>query len=384
MKRLPTIERRLAPNESPAVIAAATAVALLAALLLGSLLFLPLGVNPLQAYFDMLYLGFGSVRSFAFTLVKATPLIFVALGTIFAWRSGFFYLGFEGALLMGATTAVWLALMAGPDGVLSGLPRLLFFILVVAASFVSGGLWAGIVGFMRARFGGNEVIVSLMMNFVAVFLVQFLVSGPLRAPGDLPQTARIADRTTLPTIIPGTRAHAGILIALAAVFVVWLVLRKTPTGYRQIVTGLNPRAARYGGVNVERQLLLAAFVAGGLAAMAGLVEILGVQFRLLDGLAEGTGFLGIVTALLGKLNALGVVVTSVLYAGMEVGADVMQRRAGVPSSVIFTIQSLIVLLVLASDILRYVRIVWPQDEDRQAAVDAVAPDSETATTTHEG
>ncbi|MCB0181847.1 MAG: ABC transporter permease, partial [Anaerolineae bacterium] len=165
--------------------------------------------------------------------------------------------------------------------------------------------------------------------------------------------------TALPFIIPGTRAHAGILAALVAALVVWLILRKTPLGYQLIVAGLSPRAARYGGINVENRLILAAFVAGGLGAWAGLVEVLGVQFRLLDGLAEGTGFIGIVAALLGKLHPAGVVVASILYAGMGVGADVMQRRAGVPSSVIFTIQSLIVLFILASDILRYYRINWP-------------------------
>ena len=359
MSSRPLIERRLEPNDSPLTVSVITLLAILAALLVGSLFFLPFGANPLEAYSAMFRESFGNLRGIGFSLVRATPLIFVGLGTIFAWRSGFFYLGFEGAILTGAAMAVWVALLTAPEAAIGPLPPLLFFPLVFAASFAAGGVWAGIVGILRARFEGNEVIISLMMNFVAIFLINYLVSGPLRAPGDLPQTPRIPEATALPFIIPGTRAHAGILAALVAALVVWLILRKTPLGYQLIVAGLSPRAARYGGINVENRLILAAFVAGGLGAWAGLVEVLGVQFRLLDGLAEGTGFIGIVAALLGKLHPAGVVVASILYAGMGVGADVMQRRAGVPSSVIFTIQSLIVLFILASDILRYYRINWP-------------------------
>ncbi|MFN8458419.1 MAG: hypothetical protein U0401_27825 [Anaerolineae bacterium] len=162
----------------------------------------------------------------------------------------------------------------------------------------------------------------------------------------------------MPFIIPGTRTHAGILAALAAAFVVWLILRKTPLGYELIVSGLSARAARYGGINVGNRLILASFIAGGLAALAGLGIVLGVQYRLLDGIAEGTGFVGIVAALLGKLHPAGVVIAAILYAGMEIGADAMQRRAGLPSSVIFIVQSLIVLFILASDLLRYYRLNW--------------------------
>lgn len=359
MDKLPLLERRQAPSESRSVTVIATALSIGLALLLGSLLFIPFGVNPIEAYASMVQLSFGTAPGIGFTLVKAGPLIFVGLGTIFAWRSGFFYLGFEGTILIGAAAAVWVALMTGPEGAIGPLPRPVFFLIVTLVSFAAGGIWAGIVGVMRGKFGGNEVIVSLMMNFMALFLVNYLVSGPLRAPGDLPQTPRIPEATILAFIIPGTRAHSGILLAIAAAFVVWFVLRKTSIGYKQIVAGLSPRAAWYGGINVGNRLILASFVGGGLGALAGMVEVLGVHYRLLDGLGEGTGFVGIVAALLAKLHPIGVIVTSVLYAGMEVGADAMQRRAGVPSSVIFIIQSLIVLFILASDILRYYRINLP-------------------------
>jgi general nucleoside transport system permease protein len=356
MAKIPLIERRLEPSESPLVITGVTLASILVALVIGGFLFLPFNANPLDAYLTMLEQGFGHLNGFGFTLVKATPLIFIGLGTIIAWRSGFFYLGFEGTLLIGAAAGVWIALLNAPGGALGLLPPLIFFPLVFLVSFIAGGIWSALVGFLRARYGGNEVLISLMMNYIAVFIVQYLVSGPLRAPGDLPQTARIPESTILPFIIPGTRAHAGILVAIVMAFLVWLVLRKTPLGYELIISGLSARAAQYGGINVGSRQILASFLAGGLGAFAGLVEVLGVQFRLLDGISVGTGFLGIVAALLGKLHPAGVVVASILYAGMGVGADAMQRRAGLPSSVIFIIQSLIVLLVLASDLLRYYRI----------------------------
>ncbi len=359
MDKIPFLKKRQRPNESGSVTILVTVFSIVLALLLGSLLFIPFGVNPLEAYINMAELSFGSINGIGFTLVKAVPLIFIGLGTIFAWRSGFFYLGFEGTLLIGAAAAVWLALLIGPEGTIGLLPRPLFFLLVTLVSFAAGGIWAGIVGIMRGKFGGNEVIVSLMMNFMALLLVNYLVSGPLRAPGDLPQTPRIPEETILSFVIPNTRAHSGIFLAIGVAVLIWFVLRNTSIGYKQIVAGLSPRAAWYGGIDVGNRLILASIIGGGLGALAGMVEVLGVHFRLLDGLGEGTGFVGIVAALLAKLHPLGVIVSSILYAGMEVGADAMQRRAGVPSSVIFIIQSLIVLFILASDILRYYHFDLP-------------------------
>ncbi|MFO1349619.1 MAG: ABC transporter permease [Gammaproteobacteria bacterium] len=281
--------RHLTPVEAPLASAVLILLSVGAALLLGSLLFLPFNAQPLAAYAAMLSQSFGSLTGIGFTLVRATPLIFIGLGTIFAWRSGFFYLGFEGTLYIGGAMAVWVALATAADGALGPLPGLAFFPLVFIATFLADGAWAGIAGALRGRFGGNEVLISLMMNYLAVLFINYLVSGPLRAPGDLPQTPRIPDATILPFILPDTRAHAGIIAALAGAFLVWLILRKTAIGYELIVAGLSPRAARYGGIDVGRRLLLAAVVAGGLGALAGLVEVLGVQYRLLDGISRGTG-----------------------------------------------------------------------------------------------
>ena len=349
-------ERRLTPSDSPMAIFATTAAAFLTAMLLTAFLFLSYGASPLQAYFALFHEPFGTLRGFGYSLVRTSPLALIALGTIVSWRSGFSYLGFEGCFVIGASATAWLALLTASGARIGPIPFLLFLSLAILFGFVAAGLWAGLVGFVRARLGGNEVLISLMSNYVAIFILQYLVSGPMRAPGSLPETRILPRPTWLPFILPGTRAHAGILIAIAAAALVWVLLKKMPLGYELIVTGFNAAAARYAGIDVGRRLMLAAFFAGGLGGLAGMVEVLGSQHRLMDGISGGVGFVGIVVALLARLNPVAVIPTALLYAGMSVGADAMQRRASIPSSITFILQSLAVLLVLAFDALRYYKI----------------------------
>lgn len=343
------IERRVSPADSPLAIATSMGLAVVAAMLVTSLLFILYRANPLQAYFALFHEPFASLRGFGYTLVRTAPLTLIALGTIVSWRSGFGYLGFEGCFVLGAAATSWLALFAS-------LAPWAFWPLALLLSFATGAVWAGLVALIRARLGGNEVLISLMSNYVAILIVQYLVSGPMRAPGGVPETALLPRATWLPFLLPGTRAHAGILLALLATLLVWMVLRKTRVGYELIVSGLSPSAARYGGINVGGRLVLAACCAGGLGAWAGTVEVLGEQHRLMDGISGGVGFTGIIVALLARLNPLAVIPAAVLYGGMTVGANAMQRRAGIPSSITFILQSLIVLMLLASDILRRYRV----------------------------
>jgi general nucleoside transport system permease protein len=350
------IERRLAPADSALAIFAATAFAFLAAMIVTSFLFASYGADPLRAYFALFHEPFATLRGFGNALVRAAPLTLIALGTVVSWRSGLGYLGFEGCFVMGAAATSWLALLTATGAPIGPMHLLVFLPIAILLSFAAGGVWAGVVGWIRARFGGSEVLISLMSNYVAILLLQYLVSGPLRAPGSLPESPQLPRSTWLPFILPGTRAHAGILIALVAAGIVWMLLRKTPLGYELIVTGFNPSAARYAGIDVANRLVLAAFFAGGLGALAGTVEVLGSQHRLMDGISGGAGFVGIIVALLARLNPLAVIPTALLYGGMSVGADAMQRRANIPSSITFILESLAVLLVLASDVLRHYRI----------------------------
>ena len=325
-------------------------------MILTSFLFLSYGASPLTAYFALFHEPFGTLRGFGYALVRAAPLSLIALGTVVSWRSGFSYLGFEGCFVIGAVATAWLALLTEPGARIGPVPFFLFLTLAIVFTFVAAGLWAGFVGLVRARLGGNEVLISLMSNYVAIFVLQYLVGGPMRAPGSLPETKLLPRATWLPFIIPGTRAHAGILVAIAAAALVWMLLQKMPLGYELIVTGFNAAAARYAGIDVGRRILLAAFFAGGLGGLAGMVETLGAQHRVMDGISGGVGFVGLVVALLARLNPVAVIPTAILYGGMSVGADAMQRRASIPSSITFILQSLAVLLVLAFDALRYYRI----------------------------
>jgi general nucleoside transport system permease protein len=350
------VERRLIPLDSPMAVAANTALALFAAMAVAGIFFRYYGASPVQAYFGLFHEPFGTLRGFGYALVRAAPLALVALGTIVSWRSGFYYLGFEGCFVMGAAAAGWLSLSTAPGGLLGPLPSAVFLPLAILLSLTAGGLWAGLVAFIRVRSGGNEVLISLMSNYVARFFLQYLVSGPLRAPGSLPETPLLPRDTWLPFILPGTRGHAGILIAAIAALLVWMLLQKLPLGYELIVMGFNPAAARYAGIEVDRRMMFAGFFAGGLGALAGMVEALGSQHRLMDGIGGSMGFVGIIVALLSRLNPLTTVPIALLYGGMSVGADAMQRRASIPSSITFILESLAVLLVLASDILRFYRL----------------------------
>jgi general nucleoside transport system permease protein len=357
------LERRLTPANSRAATAASMAVAILAAMAVTALLFAAYHANPLTAFYALFHEPFATFRGFGYALVKAAPLTMIALGTIVCWRSGFGYLGFEGCFVIGSAGAAWAALAASPGGLIGPLPFLVFLPLVLMVSFLCGGLWAALVGIVRVRLGGNEVLISLMMNYVAILIVQYLVSGPMRAAGSLPETERFPAATWMPFLFPtsgphGSRAHFGIVIAIAAAALVWMLLRRMTLGYELIVTGFNPAAARYAGINAGRRIILAAFFGGGLGGLAGMMELLGVQHRLMDGISGGVGFIGMIVALLARLNPLAVVPTAILYGGMTVGADAMQRRAAIPSSVNLILQSLIVLFLLASELFLRYRINW--------------------------
>src|SRR5580692_6152546 len=216
--------------------------------------------------------------------------------------------------------------------------------------------------------------VELRRNF------HFAIPGgrPDQGSGSLPETKLLPRATWLPFIIPGTRAHAGILIAIAAAALVWMLLQKMPLGYELIVTGFNASAARYAGIDVGRRILLSAFFAGGLGGLAGMVDVLGAQHRLMDGISGGVGFVGIVVALLARLNPVAVIPTAFLYGGMSVGADAMQRRASIPSSITFILQSLAVLLVLAIDALRYYKINFAAVLNRRPPITPAAVNATSA------
>jgi len=345
------IEER--PVPSPLTRVLASIVAVFMALALGSILIVMAGANPLVAYRALFYGAFGSVHNLAETVVKAVPLLLVGLGITIAYRCKVWNIGGEGQLIVGAIAATWLGLALG------WMPATLLLPLIVVSSFLAGALWGGAAGALKAKLEVNEVIVTIMMNYIAIYWLNYMVRGPMKDPtiaGGFPMSPLISPAAEFPRLIRGTRLHAGLLLALLGVVLTYVFLFKTSWGYRVRAVGANPEAARYGGINVLGSVLLAMSLSGGLAGLAGAGEICGLHHRLLDGISTGYGYTGIVVALLGKLHPFGVILAAFFFGAMVVGMEAMQRTIGTPFALVIAIEGLVVLFSLVGDVLVKYRI----------------------------
>lgn len=353
--RLITSIRQASANAIPLVISMTLVV------VLASLLLLAFEADPFIAFQAMWAGAFGSENAAAETLVKATPILFVAIGIAVAFRSGVTNIGGEGQMITGAVIGTALTLTIGD--------RIGGWVIPIAliAGFLAGGIYGGIAGYLKARFEVNEILSTIMMNQIAVQMMNYLLNGPmldsaLAGSNNIPQTARIAEVAQLPRLsislgtfelFDRTRLHTGFLLAIILAVVIHILLWRTTIGYRLRAVGHNPRAARYAGINVERQMVLAMFIAGGCAGLAGVVQVLGLNYRLqTDGSPVGftgnAGFNGIVAALFGNLNPIGAIFSSIFFGGLLIGAQKMQREVGVPAALITAINGLIVLFIIGS------------------------------------
>ena len=287
--------------------------------------------------------------SFGETIVKTVPLIFTGLGVAFAYTCGLINIGAEGQLLMGALGATTFALT------FSYLPRIILFPMSVLAAFVFGGIWGGIPGILKAKKGLNEIINTILLNYIAIQLVSWAVKSPLREPGPYPQTAQLPQTAWFASLIPKTRINTSILLALVVAAIVWYFLYHTAQGYKMRVVGFNRHAAEYAGINVNANFLWAMIISGGLAGLAGSVEIMGIQHRLLDGLASGYGFDGIAIALIGQTHPLGIVITAFLFGVLRTGANTMQRSVGIQTSLVDIIQGMVIFFVVAANSIEWLK-----------------------------
>jgi len=328
--------------------AALPVLAMLAALLIGAVVLLLLKVNPFVAYAAILDGVFGSMSGFTQSLVKATPLLLVGLGICIAFRASVINIGAEGQIVLGALGATAWALG------FKTWPAWLLIPTTLLASFLSGAFWGFIPGLLKARFRVNEILSTVMMNAIALQLMNMLIRGPLidqagvTAGTYLAQSERLPEAAWLPRLIPQTLLTTGALLAVALAFVVYLFLWRTTIGFRIRAVGLNPDASRYAGVNVAFYQALSLTLAGGFAGLAGAVEVMGVHHRLLEGITSGYGFSGIVAALFGGLHPLGLIPAAWLFGSLLVGADKMQRAVQVPSALIDMLLGLVVLFVVGS------------------------------------
>jgi len=335
------------------------ALAGLAAAALSSLVLLAIGASPWATFVTIFT---GPLRD-SFTAseigVRAVPLVLVALGTAVAFRSGVLNIGAEGQMLLGILACTAVALNA------PGLPWPVLLPLTLLAGALAGAAWGAIAGWLRARLEVNEILSTVMLNYIAAQLYTFLLRGPMIDPDELmtgsgtPQSMRLPRGAWLSRLVPGTRLHTGLLLALSLAFLVWVLLWRTTLGYRLRAAGAEPRAARYAGIRVERSLVIAMLVAGAMAGLAGAVEVVGVHHRAIEAISGGYGFAGIVVALFGGLHPAGIVPAAAFFGLMLVGADMTQRSAGVPANMVLVLEGLIILAIVSAGM--FVRNPYAQE-----------------------
>ena len=305
----------------------------------GSIIILAIGVGPVEAVQVALKGSITSVDGLGNSLVFATPRLLVALGAAVAIRSGVFNLGGEGQLLMGAVGATLVAAHVGP------MLAPAHILLAIVAAAVFGGLWAAIAALLQIWRGANVLITSLLLSFVAAFFVQYLVQGPLQQPGSVfSQSSRIHDTAELPIILPGTRLHLGFVIGVAAVVAVYLLLHRTPLGVELRAAGFNPRAALFAGMSPSRLVLASMFISGMIGGIGGALEVMGVQFRLLQGFAGGVGFEGIAIAFLGALKPFPILAVAIMFGMLQAGVIQLQRL-DIPGSMALIMEGLPILVL---------------------------------------
>ena len=325
--------------------------AIIVTFLLTSLLLLLAKANPFTAFYNFLIAPLSNSVSAIEVLVKATPLLFTGVAVTFAFAAGYWNIGAEGQLYAGAIAAAAMGISV------KGLPAILAILLMIAAGFAAGMAWALIPALLKIKLAVDEVVTTLLMNTVILFFVSFLLNGVWRDPiSGWPQSPTIANEAIFPKLIPMARLHLGFILAWIVIGIVYLVLRRSALGLRMRSIGLNPEAARFAGVNVNRTILTAALVSGGIAGLAGMSEVAGIQYHLIDAISPGYGYTGIIAATLGGLNPLGVGLASLFIGLIETGAQSVSRAMGVPIYLGNVVEAALLLVTLSMLILQNYRI----------------------------
>jgi general nucleoside transport system permease protein len=321
------------------------------ALVIGGIVVTLNGYDPFLVYGALVSGAFGNAVNFGNTLAGATPLILAGLGIAVGFRAGLFNIGAEGQYWIGATAATFIGYK------FAGLPGWLHTFLCLLTGMVAGGIWGGVIpGLTKAFRGAHEVITTMMMSYIGILLGKYLVEeGPMRQPGYIPQSPEISSDAWLNILIPQSLLTTGIYIALVAVVVVWFLLFRTTFGFQLRAVGLNHRAARYAGIGVTMFTVLSLGFSGMLAGLAGSVQMLGIDHRLLDSFSTGYGYTAIVVALLARSNPFGVVLSGIFFAALGTGGQYMQQVSQVPASLTDVLTGLIVFFVAAERIIPMLR-----------------------------
>jgi simple sugar transport system permease protein len=326
-------------------------LSILVTFLLTGLLILAEQENPFEAYYYFLVAPLSSRVSAIEVLVKATPLLLTGMAVTFAFSAGFWNIGAEGQFLAGAIAA------AGLGMVMHNVPTVVAIPILIVGGFAAGLLWASIPALLKTRLEIDEVVTTLLMNTIILFIISFLLNGVWRSPvSGWPQSPEIADSAIFPKLVARSRLHLGFLVAWMVIGAVWLVLRRTPLGLRMRAVGYGKEAARFAGINVGGTILTTALVSGGIAGLAGVGEVAGIHFHLIEALGSGAGYTGIIVAMLGGLNPLGVALAGLFIGLIETGAQSVSRALGVPIYLGNVVEATLLLVTLSAFVLQNYRI----------------------------
>lgn len=348
------LEKRAAPSALMSWTSPLLAVLLTA--LCGAILFIALGKDPVSGLAVFFIDPIRDLQGWSEVGVKVAPLLLIAVGLAICFRANVFNIGAEGQLVLGAITggAVGLFFDNGEGG------GALMIALVLIAGAVGGMAWAALTAFLRDRFNASEILVSLMLVYVAQLLLSLLVHGVLRDPQgfNFPQSRMLSDGFLLPMLIEGTRLHLGLLLALGASLLAWVFLSRSFAGFRLQVGGMAPAAARYAGFSSRRALWTSMLACGALAGVAGVGEVIGPIGQLTPSVSPGYGFAAIIVAYVGRLHPVGVVFSSFIMALFYIGGELSQSRLGMPSAITGVFQGILLFALLACDVLIHYKLSW--------------------------
>ena len=365
------IKLEMRPQPSVFWVYASPVLALLVTVAIGVLLFIALGKDPVKGLQVFFWEPIKSPYALSELMVKATPLLIIALGLAVCFRSNVWNIGAEGQFVIGAVAAGGVALLAEKTTGPWIIPAILL------AGVLGGMAWAGVVAWLKGSFNANEILVSLMLVYVADMVLSYLVFGPWKDPNgyNFPQTKTFEAVTQIPRLMQGSRVNVGIVLALLGVVGLWLFLFRTFAGFRQEVSGLAPAAARYAGFSSRRALWVALLVSGGAAGLAGALEVAGPIGQLTPYVPAGYGFAAIIVAFVGRLHPVGVVFSALLMSMFYIGGELAQSRLGLPKSLTGVFQGLLLFNLLACDTLMSYRLTWRRALPAGASIPVTVPAS---------
>ena len=326
------------------------AISVLGALLIGAVMITVMGYDAAFAYRSLWNGAFGNLHSFTETLVQTTPLLFTAVSYSIAYKCGLINLGAEGQLYMGAMFGAFVGAR------FEFLPGGLHILFVMMMGFAGGALWGLIAGALKMRFGASELITTIMLNYIAFEFLSFAVTNqPFRdmTPGAAPRMNVVVEAVRLPVLLPQTRIHMGLLVALLAIVCYYIFMWKTTKGYEMRVAGLNANAGRYAGMNISTNGLLAISLAGGVAGLGGVINVIGLQPFLTEGFSNNFGFSGVAVALLGGCHPIGILVAGIFFGALNAGGIRMQLMAQVPAAAIMIVQGMVIVFAVSREMFVY-------------------------------